>query len=252
MSQLLINGDKKAAASTGHCVVRCLGPFQISGPQCCHPQIWYATVKSLICCSSLWVAVNHHSAHFPLQDLKPGNLAVNQDCELKVCTVKDYGWMSSRDLSNNHTTHRVSYSGVIPSASVEDLGLWLGPQRRCWDDGLRGDPLVPGSWGHSELDALHPDWQENCSCSIFQQLFSHSSQWCVGLSVPSGLLPLWSCSQAFFFLFSCGLDGALWVSSLFLYTCFWCARRRQECGRSSTNPDFLEAFSIRHSLTAAW
>lgn len=111
--------------------------------------------------------VNHHSAHFPLQDLKPGNLAVNQDCELKVCTVKDYSWISSCDLSNKYTTHRVFCSGVIPSASVEDLGLWLGPQRRCWDDGLRGDPLVPGSWGHSELDALHPDWQENCSCYIF-------------------------------------------------------------------------------------
>lgn len=70
--------------------------------------------------------------------------------------------------SVTRTLHRVSCDGVIPSASVEDLGLRLGPQRRRGDDGLRGDPLVPGSRGHSELDALHPDWQEHCSCYIFR------------------------------------------------------------------------------------
>lgn len=37
MSPLMINGDKKAAASNGHFVVRCLGPFQISGPNWSHP-----------------------------------------------------------------------------------------------------------------------------------------------------------------------------------------------------------------------
>uniref|UniRef100_A0A3Q4BJ58 mitogen-activated protein kinase n=1 Tax=Mola mola TaxID=94237 RepID=A0A3Q4BJ58_MOLML len=37
---------------------------------------------------------NHHSAHFLLQDLKPGNLAVNQDCELKIL---DFGLARSTD-----------------------------------------------------------------------------------------------------------------------------------------------------------
>lgn len=52
-------------------------------------------------------------------------------------------------------------------ASVADPGLRAGPQYWRWDDGLRGDTLVPGAWGHSELDALHPDWQDNRSCYIF-------------------------------------------------------------------------------------
>lgn len=43
-------------------------------------------------CKSPCARSNRHSAPFPLQDLKPGNLAVNQDCELKVCTLRHFTW----------------------------------------------------------------------------------------------------------------------------------------------------------------
>lgn len=185
---------------------------------------------------------NHHSAHFPLQDLKPGNLAVNQDCELKVCTVKDHSWISWHDFSIKYTIHRLSYGDVIPSASVEDLGLRLGPQHRCWDDGLRGDPLVPGSWGHSELDALHPDWQENCSCYIFRTapltVVSVMCRTVCAIRAAAVLILLTGLFFCFFFLSAVVWMVFWWVSSLLPYTCVSCARRRRECGCSDNKPRF--------------
>lgn len=56
------------------------------------------------------------------------------------------------------------------SAADADPGLRAGSQYRRWDDGLRGDPLVPGTRGHSELDALHADWQDNHCCYKFSHV----------------------------------------------------------------------------------
>lgn len=154
--------------------------------------------------------------------------------------------------------HRVSYSGVIPSASVEDLGLWLGPQRRCWDDGLRGDPLVPGSWGHSELDALHPDWQENCSCYIFPAaVLAVVSVMCRTVCAVRAAALLILLTGLFFFGFRFSLSAEV---RMLLYESAVCSCILAlgvhgvggSVGVLTINPDFLEAVSSRHSLTAAW
>lgn len=105
-------------------------------------------------------------------------------CSLSVHTFGH----ASNTLSNNILTLQMSVtcSAHVPDcdfASDADPGLWAGSQYWRWDDGLRGDPLVPGAWGHSELDALHPDWQDNRSCYIFLPPSLLSSQYRVGLPV---------------------------------------------------------------------
>lgn len=76
---------------------------------------------------------NHHSAHFLLQDLKPGNLAVNQDCELKVCTLKDYNrktWQSLNDRAAaagawtviNYRIYAIKLSNTQETAHA--IGAW--------------------------------------------------------------------------------------------------------------------------------
>lgn len=84
------------------------------------------------------------------QDLKPGNLAINPDCELKVC------WSCIRYIKTwTHLNFTVFWGGVFfPS----DPGFWPGEAGGCRNDRLRRDPLVSSAWGYPKLDALHTNW----------------------------------------------------------------------------------------------
>lgn len=110
-------------------------------------------------------------------------------------------------------------SVICVFAHRADPGLRAGSQYWRWDDRLRGDPLVPGAWGHSELDALHPDWQDNRSCYSFSPPSLLSAQYGVGLFGAVTVFCL-SCENmptlvTGLSFFEAGLYGTLWVSSFY-------------------------------------
>lgn len=208
------------------------------------PQIWYAIVKKKK------KKRNHHSSNFLLQDLKPGNLAVNQDCELKVCTVMDYSWISWRYLSIKYMIRRLFRSVVTPLLLFKILDFGLA---RSADAEMTGyvvtrwyrAPEVILNWMHYTQTGKTIVAVTYSSCCLRRCLGNVSDclccEGCCSLVRRSHLQGRFSVG--------CGLDGTLWVSSLLLHACVSCARLRRECGCSDNKPDFLEFASSR---TAAW
>lgn len=101
-----------------------------------------------------------HSLSSP-QDLKPGNLAVNEDCELKVSGLQAQprGGMGPPPGSPWKPLPEpppLSKFLFYLSRAI-DSGFWAGATCRRRDDWLRGDPLVPSPRGDPQLDALQPD-----------------------------------------------------------------------------------------------
>lgn len=110
---------------------------------------------------TIWLTHNWKSCRLPLphfflclcclQDLKPSNLAVNEDCELRVRLLfKKRGCCCLIEET-------LSADSPYSCSPTPDPGLWPGTAHRRWDDGLRGHAVVPSTWDHAKLDALQHD-----------------------------------------------------------------------------------------------
>lgn len=85
---------------------------------------------------------------------------MNEDCELKVSGPKEgqpgVGMgpspVGAPEAALGRSFSQQAASPYIPG--VVDLGFWAGKACRRRDDGLCGDPLVPGPRGDPQLDAL--------------------------------------------------------------------------------------------------
>lgn len=103
--------------------------------------------------------------YYLCQDLKPSNVAVNEDCELRVrlqlYTCKHFP--SNRWLA--------SFLKKVSCCTL-DPRLWTGQTDGRRDDRICGHTLVPSARDHAELDALQPE-----RCSAFKVIFIYPVVW---------------------------------------------------------------------------
>lgn len=104
-----------------------------------------------------------HFLHISLQPLSGAHTAVPSSFIHCSRSAEEFFFVCHRPVGGL-VCHLPLWPPSLTVSPATDPGLWSGPQHRRRDDGLRGDPLVPGAWGHSQLDALHPDGQDNRSC----------------------------------------------------------------------------------------
>lgn len=93
------------------------------------------------------------------QDLKPSNLAVNEDCELKVRKRHCSRRMAYLYVTSTHSlVVTLLYIDSMNTAVCHtDPGFWFGKAHRWWNDRLCRHTVVPSSRNHAELDALQHD-----------------------------------------------------------------------------------------------
>lgn len=99
------------------------------------------------------------------QDLKPSNVAVNEDCELRVRVRRN---------TRKHFPSSRKLASVLKKASscTLDPRLWTGQTDGRRDDGICGHALVPSARDHAELDALQPE-----RCGAFKLIFIYPVLW---------------------------------------------------------------------------
>lgn len=99
------------------------------------------------------------------QDLKPSNLAVNEDCELKVSKKKKKTLFTKSILSQCDvltSTHSLVVTLLYIDCMYADVchtdpGFRFGKAHRWWNDRICCHTVVPSSRDYAELDALQHD-----------------------------------------------------------------------------------------------
>lgn len=159
----------------------------------------------------------------PLQDLKPSNLAVNEDCELKVGVPLS----SAQRQVETQSVWILSFSLSVslcfsPSPLLlfsPDLGLWPGAAHRRRDDRLRGHSLVPSPGDHVELDALQHDRSEGILHGCFKRNKKTNNFFCTYWRWPLWL-KIVCCPFLFSVQWTSGQWGASWQNSSLEGPCF--------------------------------
>lgn len=155
----------KAGANMVDCTQFPLCPLSLSLQQYIHSaglihrvSVFFLTINSYTGFKSCWiisyvwkVSLKQRCSYWILlcssQDLKPSNVAVNEDCELRVSLTFTLLPLCCMSWEEKKT-----------SFCPTDPWLWLSQADRWWDDGLCGDALVSSTRDHAELDALQPEW----------------------------------------------------------------------------------------------
>lgn len=115
------------------------------------------THKSQRECLTHWVLCPYVYTLLSPQDLKPSNLAVNEDCELKVKEKEKCLISTWRAEQHSLLVPLLYVERMITAACHTDPGFWLGEAHRWWNDRLCCHAVVPSSRDHAELDALQHD-----------------------------------------------------------------------------------------------